>query len=208
GEQFVRYWVHTAHALIDGERMAKSAGNILTVSDLLERGIHPLAYRYFLFQADYRKQVTVTWEALAASQTALDRIWDQAAELLQEAGGRPGIKCADVDSAFHETINDDLAVHRSVGLLHDMLSGSLPASAKLAHLEDFDRVLGLDFRKHAELRSSVSEDQRKLLEDREAARRARDFARSDELRAELSAQGVEVKDTPGGQRWVRRGVEG
>ncbi len=153
---FVRYWVHTAHLLVADERMAKSSGNFFTLTDVIDRGIHPLAYRYFAFQTDYRKQLNLTWEALEAAQIGLDRIWDQAAELLQESADQSSISCAEVAQRFRDEINDDLAIHRGLVVLHDMLADKLPASAKLALLEDMDRVLGLDIRRQAEIRSKLS----------------------------------------------------
>src|SRR5205807_1595589 len=91
----------------------------------------------------------------------------------------------------------------ALAVLHEALGASLGPGQKLTLLEDFDRVLGLDFIDHAEQLSRVSEREQMLLEERAIARSTRDWARSDELRSQLSAEGLEVKDTPSGQRWAR-----
>jgi cysteinyl-tRNA synthetase len=206
GRHFARIWMHNDFLQLPGdEKMSKSLGNFYTVSDLKEQGIHPLAFRYFTFQANYRTPLSLSWPALHGAQTALSRIWEAAAELHQS--GECGEMTATGESyraRFHEAVNRDLDLPVAIAVLHELLSTRLPAGEKLAILADFDRVLGLDFLAMAERLSYISDGERELLAKRADARLGRDWTRSDALRAQLAAGGLEVKDTPAGQRWVRR----
>lgn len=207
GRPFARYWLHGAFLQV-GEKMSKSLGNTITVSDLVERGIHPLAYRYFTYQAHYRTTQNFSWSALDGAQTALVRLWQQAAELWQ--AGPPaaelGPEAEALRARFHEAINRDLDLPVALAVIHETMGARLVSDQKLALLQDADRVLGLDFLPMARRLSEVSPESRSLLEERAAVRREKNWARSDEIRAELAAAGVEVKDTGQGQRWFRRDV--
>lgn len=209
GRRFAHYWMHNAFLQLPGdEKMSKSLGNIFTVSDLAERGIHPLSFRYFTFQAHYRTPLNFTWEALEAAQTALYRIYEAAAELTQTA--EPAASLSDAAesyrSSFHEVINRDLDVPGAVATVHGTLGSTLPPAEKLALLTDFDRVLALDILPVAASLAELREGERALLDRRADARASRGWAASDELRAQLAAGGLDVKDTPQGQRWLRRDV--
>jgi cysteinyl-tRNA synthetase len=209
GKTFARYWMHNAFLQLPGEeKMSKSLGNIFTVSDLQERGIHPLSFRYFTFQAHYRTPLSFTWEALEAAQTALYRVYEAAAELVQAADPAPEIsgEAEAHRSSFHEAINRDLDLPGAVATLHGVLGSALEPADKQRLLEDFDQVLGLDILQIAHSLGDVSEDERTLLDRRAEARASRDWAASDELRSRLAARGLDVKDTASGQRWLRRDV--
>jgi len=205
GKQFVHYWLHGAHLVFADVKMSRSLGNFYTLADLTERGIHPLSYRYFTFQAHYRTPLTFTWEALQGTQTALFRIWETVAENLQ-VGGPEGANSygASFQERFHEAINRDLDMPSAVAIVHDLLGSKLSPGIKLSLLEDFDRVLGLDLLATGRRLSETSLDERRLLDERAAARAAKDWAASDRIRSELSDRGLELKDTPQGQRWIRR----
>jgi cysteinyl-tRNA synthetase len=205
GTTFVRYWLHSEWLQATGdEKMSKSAGNIFTVDDLVRQGIHPLSYRYFIFQAHYRTPQNFVWDALSGAQTALFRLWTAAAELVQSGEPRSvGTNASVYRERFHEAINDDLNLPVAVAGIHDMLGDRLGPGEKLALLEDFDRVLGLDILDMACRLSEISPDERDLLSRREAARASRDWAESDRLRDTLFAHGLAVRDTPEGQRWAR-----
>ena len=205
GKEFVRYWAHGAHLLFGEEKMSKSLGNIATLSELIDRGVHPLAFRYFLLQGHYRKQIAISDEALDAAATGLDRIWDQAADLWQsERGAVDEDRVAALRAGFVEAINDDLATPRALVVLQNVLESALSPASKLVLLEEMDRVFGLDLLTMAKRRSTLTDEQAGLIEDRRVARLSKDWQRSDTLRDELLALGVEVRDAAGGQRWIRR----
>jgi cysteinyl-tRNA synthetase len=206
GRRFVRYWMHSAWLMLaEGEKMSKSLGNIYTISELADRGFHPLSFRYFTFQAHYRKRLNFSWPALEAAQTALVRLWEGVAELVQSAEAEELTpEAAQFQSRFHQSINQDLDMPSAVAVLHDMMASRLPAGQKLALIENFDTVFGLDLIPTGKLLSETSETQRRLLDQRAEARQRKDWQLSDRLRDELSRLGLDVRDTPHGQRWVRR----
>ncbi|GAC1472271.1 MAG: cysteine--tRNA ligase [Chloroflexota bacterium] len=207
GKPFVRYWLHGERLGFGSEKMSKSLGNFYTVQDLIDRGIHPLAYRYFTLQAHYRTPLNFTWEAQEAAQTGLLRIWSAAAELIQRA--EPGSIDDSGDAfreRFHEAINRDVNMPVALAALQDTLASLLPAGQKLALLADFDRVLGLDVIGMARRLVETTPEHRALLESRIQARAERDWNHSDVLRRQLAELGLDVKDTAEGQRWVRTDV--
>lgn len=207
GKPFARYWLHNEFLQFAEEKMSKSLGNIYTISDVVERGFHPLAFRYFAFQAHYRSPLTFTWTALEAAQTALCRVWEAAAELWQSAEpAEPGPDAGRFRDRFQQSINRDLDLPGAVAILHEVLGSQLPAGEKLSLLSDFDRVLALDLLLTAERLSATRREERALLAQREAARRDKDWTRADALRSQLTEGGLEVKDTPQGQRWIRTDV--
>ena len=207
GKRFVNIWLHGEFLQLAGdEKMSKSKGNIYTVSDLVADGIHPLSYRYFTFQAHYRTKLSFNWDALEAAQTALCKLWELSAELTQSSD--PAAKLAEAEpirARFHDAINRDLDLPGAIAVLHEAMGEKkLPASQKLALLQDFDRVLGLDFLEIGRRLSSVTSEQRGLLDRRATARADKDWSEADSLRSRLAEMGLEVKDTSIGQRWVRR----
>jgi cysteinyl-tRNA synthetase len=204
GEPFARYWLHGAHLLFGDEKMSKSLGNIETLSELIDRGIHPLALRYFLMQGHYRKQLSMSDEALIAAQTGLDRMWDQVAELWQSDPGELEDARLAFSERFAAAVNEDLGTPRALALVQEVLESRLSPASKLDVLQDMDGILGLDLTEMAQARSTLSDEQRTLVASRQAARDSKEWARSDDLREQLAAVGVDVRDTPAGQRWNRR----
>ena len=109
-------------------------------------------------------------------------------------------------TSFHEAINRDLDIPGAVATLHGVIGSKLPAAEKLALLTDFDRVLALDILPVAASLGELREGEQELLDRRAWARAAKDWSTSDSVRSELAAHGLDVKDTPQGQRWLRRDV--
>jgi cysteinyl-tRNA synthetase len=205
GKPFARYWMHNGFLQLAEEKMSKSLGNIYTVSDLEEHGIRPLTYRYFTFQAHYRTPLTFSWDALGAAQTALFRVWEQMAELVQSTEPEEVTgEGLGLSERFHVAINNDLDMPTALAVLHETLGARLADGQKLALAEDFDRVLGLKLIEMGAALSDISEDEQAVLSERAAVREAKNWARSDELRNELAGRGLDVRDTSRGQRWVRR----
>jgi cysteinyl-tRNA synthetase len=207
GRRFSRFWLHNGWLQIgDDVKMSKSLGNIYTLNDLMNRGIHSLSFRYFTLQAHYRTPLHFSWEALSAAQTGLYRLWEGMAELCEmESNGEPGgTEVLAFQRQFHEAINRDLDTSVALSVAHAVLGSKLPARDKLALIQDFDRVLALDLLPMAQNLSTTTDAEKALLAERDAARKTRSWALSDQLRDELRRLGVDVKDTPAGQRTVRR----
>lgn len=195
GKQFVKYWMHNEWVLVDQKKMAKSFNNFYTLRDLMNKGINPLAYRFWLLMAKYSTRVNFVWEALEGAETALKRLYG----LYLALGDETGNVSPEYQNKFREFIEDDLDTPRAVTLLWDVIKDeNLSGADKKATILDFDKVLGLGFENLKE--EIVPEEVLKILKEREQARADKNFTKSDELRAEINKLGYDVKDTGEGQK--------
>ncbi len=204
---WVRFWLHNEFLDFRGEKMSKSTGNIWALEDLVAAGCPPLAYRYFFLQAHYRQQQTFTEEAIEAAATGYDRLLGLAAELRQAAGDAEEAALEPARQRFRQAIHDDLNAPRALAVAWEIArDDALPAAGRWALLRDFDAVLCLDLAEALPRARQQQSDPRidALVAQREDARRRRDFAESDRIRAALRDQGILVEDTPDGPRWRRR----
>ncbi len=192
---FVNFWLHNEFVDTGGEKMAKSGGNSLTLNTLIEKNINPVAYRLWLLMAHYRTKVNFNWEALEASETALNRLY----ALYRGLGNEMGKISQDYRNKFLGFISDDLDTSRALALLWEVFKDeTLSRGDKKATVLDFDRVLSLGF---ADLKEEeIPLEVLKLGEEREKARVNKDWAQSDALRAQINSLGYEVKDTPEGSK--------
>ncbi len=194
GQPFVRYWLHGQWLLIDSEKMSKSGENFLTLKTLCDRGYDPLAYRFFCFQAHYRSELRFTWEALDAAQQGLRRIYsmDPSDDPIKEPAER-----ADARAEVLDSLNNDLNIPQMVGLLNRIGSPALWL--------EFDAVLGLDLATRlAQRDADVPQEIQNIVDQRNEARKRRDWNESDRLRDELTAIGYDVADTPRGTEIRKR----
>ena len=216
GQTFVGTWLHCAHLRSSGSKMAKSTGNIARVGELLEAGVSPRALRYALLAVHYRAGLDHSDASLAAAGAALERL--DTLVLALESYREDGAGDATLDDsltaarfAFGEALDDDLNISAALAVVFDLVrdmnrrieARSLStddAVLALRALRDIDRVLGV-------LPEPATEDLdpelMALLDERAAARAARDWAESDRLRSVLAERGVMVEDTRDGQRWRR-----
>jgi len=196
-------WMHNNFLVERAGKMSKSTGQFTTMQTIVDRGFHPLAYRLMCLQAHYRSELEFSWENLAAAAIRLKRMV-QAVETLRarEPGGPSGSAHA-YANRLEEVVSDDLATPRALPILDELLADKRVAPAdRIAALDDFDAVLGLDL-------ATISRDDLRIrpvtatideatiaarLSDRRDARAAKDFGRSDAIRDELAAAGVEVMD--------------
>jgi cysteinyl-tRNA synthetase len=200
GEKFVNYWLHTAFLTVDGEKMSKSLGNIYRLADLSEKGFDPLAYRFWLLSGSYRKTLNFTFEALSAAQNGFDRLIAHLRELKNLGGESREIK-ADWREKFLAAINDDLNTPQGLAVIWDLLrDNSVSPAEKLATIISFDQILGLDLKNKIEQELVVPEIVSQLAAEREAARQAKNYSRSDELRQEINRLGYQVDDTDEGPK--------
>ncbi len=201
GRTFVRYWMHNAFLNMAGEKISKSLGNVVCLSDVMKKGYHPLTVRYFFLQAHYRTPLSFSWDALAAASSALDRLWKLCVEIALESKrvSRP----SEALDQFLVTIRDDLATPQALGILWETLkSEDYTEEQKWGLIEAADAHLGLSLisppsRGSVDLRD-VPSDVQELVARRSAARASHDFASADHLRAELEKAGYRVEDGPGG----------
>ena len=201
GRTFVHYWMHNAHLTMGGEKISKSIGNVVYLSDIVAKGFHPLALRYFFLQAHYRTSLSFSWDALGGAASALDRLWKLSNEIAEESNrvGEPSEAC----DRFLATMRDDLAAPQALGVLWDSLrSEEYSPEEKWSLLEAADAHFGLSLTTPplpAALASTdLPENVRDMLAQREAARRAKGFQEADRLRAEIESSGYRVDDGPEG----------
>jgi cysteinyl-tRNA synthetase len=202
GQDVVRHWVHGEHVLFEGRKMAKSAGNVVLVADLADRGLDPLAVRLAFLEHRYRQQLNLTWPTLEAADATLRRWRERVAEWANEAS-RP--MCADYSARIFGALDDDLDTPAALRALRELARDpDIPAGSKFETFVAADRVLALELGREigkAPVRPPLPDGAADLLEARVAARDRHDFAASDRLRAELAGLGVAVADTPEGQSW-------
>jgi len=202
GHPVVGTWMHGEFLTLADAKMAKSAGNVIRVSDLPDKGFEPLAFRYLALTAHYRSKLDFTEDAMQAASSGLRRLRRAVSEGAGEADVDLSAEpMATYRSRFVDAIADDLGLPAALAVAHGVAGADdLEPAARRALLLDFDRVLGLDLAAPPDRTSAeLPEGAAKLLERRAAARAARDFAASDALRDELAGLGVEVRDTPDGQ---------
>ena len=202
GTRLANFWMHGYFLLSNDAKMAKSAGEFLRLEALVARGYDPLAYRYLCLTAHYRSQLNFTWDALDAAATGLERM-RAGVYALRDAG--PGEPDAALTARFTGEINDDLNLPRALAVAWEALRGTLPDGVRRATLLAFDRVFGLRLAAWAPRQDVVPDVVAALADARLAARRAKNWAESDRLRAEIHAAGWEIEDGPAGYALKRRG---
>jgi cysteinyl-tRNA synthetase len=213
GQPFVRRWLHCQHLLVNNQKMSKSLGNFYTLRDLLGQGQKAMAIRYSLLSTHYRQAQNFTMEGLAAAEAAVQRLQDFMANLqTAEGAGTPvdGL-ISNATRQFEEGMDDDLNISLGLAAIFEFVrevnrllaDGRLSrenAQAVMATVRQFDRVLGL----LDEVDAPVDAEVERLLREREQARKRRDFATADRIRAEIAALGYVVEDTPRGPRLKRQ----
>ena len=201
GKQFVKYWMHNEWVLVDQKKMAKSSQNFYTLKDLVEKGINPIAYRFWLLMANYRTRVNFVWGALEGAETALKRLY----RLYMELGNEVGKVGSEYQDKFQKHLFDDLDTPRGLSLLWDLVKDENVSKAdRKATILDFDKVLGLGFADLKETKEIIiPEEIMELTKEREEARKSKDFKKSDKLREKINALGYEVKDTEAGQKVIK-----
>ncbi len=217
GKLFAKYWLHGEFLKIDNEKMAKSLGNDYTLRDIIERGFKPLAIRYLLFSVPYDKQLNFTFEGLKGAESTIERLHDFK-KRLSEAHLTDGINPDLQEKAkgflrdFETAMDDNLNTSVGLAALHNLVREVNTALAnetiltedrsEILHiLNKFDSVFGI----FGEIKEEMLDaDIEQLIEERQEARRTRNFARSDEIRDLLAEKGIILEDTKDGVRWKRK----
>jgi len=218
GQTFARYWIHSEFLKIDDVTMSKSKGNFFTFRDLQAQGYSPLAIRYLLLSVPYRKQLNFTFEGLQGAESTIERLRNFRSTVKSlgaetRAGSSQAAESVKKALAGFETaMDDDFNTAAALAAIHDMVreiniqitAGSVSAEDRegvLDAVEKFDSVLGIFGPEDNEM---LDADIERLIEERQEARRNRDFARSDAIRDELAAKGIIIEDTKEGMRWKRK----
>ncbi len=216
GHAWCPYWFHVLHLNTTGGKMSKSKGEFLTVSLLESKGYDPLEYRYFCLQSHYRKSLVFSYENLDNAAIAYRKLVAKIAalkpaegEVYDEAGAAP------VKEAFRAALDNDLNTSLAVTALYDVLKAKVNATTKLSLLADFDRVLALDLIAAAERYNERNEEPQNTashgmtaaeieaaIAARAEAKKNKNYAEADRIRATLAAAGVTLTDTPAGTTYT------
>ncbi len=210
GKKFVRYWLHCAHLLVDGQKMAKSLGNFYTVPDILAKSYTGRELRYALLRVHYRVPLNFTWEGMKEARESLGRI-DEWLQRLREVAEKENAQRP--TQKFEEALDDDLNISAALGFLFESIretnramdENKLDAPSANAWLNWWDRInTVLDLEPETEI--AVPAEVAQLAKERENARRQKNWKRSDELRDRISALGWDVRDTKDGQKLTPGGT--
>jgi cysteinyl-tRNA synthetase len=212
GRPFVKYWMHNAFLMVDGKKMSKSLGNFYTLRDVLAKGADPKAVRWLLMSAQYRESLNFTFKALDGAKKTVDGLLDFMDRVKEaKAAGKynedlsKAVKAAVED--FEASMDDDLNIPEALTAVFALVAEANKALDKgemdnhnkkevLDAMEGFDNVLGVLRREIV----SIPENVKALAEQREAARKKKDWKKADELRAQIAAKGWAVEDTAEGYR--------
>ncbi|MBE6588298.1 MAG: cysteine--tRNA ligase [Ruminococcaceae bacterium] len=211
GHKWCNWWMHVLHLNTNSGKMSKSSGEFLTVSLLESKGYDPLAYRYFCLQSHYRKSLVFTYENLDNAAVAYEKLIARIAALDPADGEIDSSKYEELRKSFVEAMDNDLNTSLAVTALFDVLKADANGATKLALIANFDEVLCLDLiakaaKKREEDAVSNADPEliakiEALIAERTAAKKERNFARADEIRAELTAMGVILEDTKEGTKY-------
>lgn len=198
---FVNYWLHSEFVNIGEEKMAKSEENFLRLQSIIDKNISPIAYRYWILTAHYRKTINFNWDILEGAKKTLNKLYNQFNKY--EDGGQIN---QDYKDKFLSYINDDLNTPKAIALIWELIKdGNLSSASKKATLADFDKVLGLDLISNSTKKElPIPEEVEILVKERENARIIKNWSKSDELRAKINALGYDIKDTPSGPKIVKK----
>jgi cysteinyl-tRNA synthetase len=192
GTDFVNYWMHNEHLLVDNGKMSKSEGTSYSLDDIIEKGFTPMDLRYFFLQAGYRSKQNFTWEALEASKIALSRLKNAITNIGSEGEINPQFK-----EEFTNIITDDFNIPQSLALVSNVMKSDISAGDKKSTILNFDKVLGLELDKEIET-ADVPESVTSLANKRLDAKNEMDFVTADKLRNEILSMGYEIKDIEDG----------
>ena len=207
GHKWCNYWFHVHHLNDQSGKMSKSKGEFLTVSLLEEKGYDPVAYRFFCLQSHYRKPLVFSYEALEQATGTYKKLKKRIADLPKD-GAVDASVVEEYKAKFVEAVGNDVNTSMGITMIYDVLKAELNGATKRAIIDSFDYVLSLDLLKEepseesgvdAELEAFVLAK----IEERKVAKKEKNFARADEIRAELLEKGIEIKDTREGVVWSR-----
>lgn len=218
GKDFVKYWVHHEHMLVNGQRMGKSLKNFYTIQDIKDEKYTPRDLRYLYLCCHYRTKMNFTWDSLQASANVLRNIDNFIIRLGNVKKEVPNIPANSYESLFNSTvtqfqeaIDDDLNTPKAIAVIHNLIKkinilldenkiGKRAAQKTIEMISDFDKILGVLIEKIEKIPAKIT----KLAKEREKARLAKDYKKSDELRKEINKAGYDIEDTSFGFQVIKK----
>ena len=208
GKQFVKYWLHAEHLLIDGKKMSKSLGNYYRLKDIVDKGYDPLALRYLFLTAHYRSLMDFNWQALEGAQKAFSKLkvfiadgrWSMVDGSKRKLSKKEVIKINKYQEQFLDSVSDDLNMPKVVALIWEVVKSDLPGIDKCRLILNWDKVLGLNLSKQG-IRNKelvMSQGIRELIEKRKKLREEKKWEEADEIRKEIEKKGFLIEDTSSG----------
>ena len=212
GTQFVRFWMHHAFLMVEGEKMSKSTGSYYRLSDVIDRGFSPMDLRYVYLLTHYRKTLNFTWEGLHAAREARVKISNYVVKYRAADHGekRTTLSPEKLDTAtkfrnkFCDALSDDLNTPQAVAVVWEVLKSTIPSEDKYDLIVSFDEVLGLGLANSKQYNKIPPEIQ-ELVDQREKLRKEKKWEEADRIRGELGKKGYDVIDNPEGSRALKIG---
>jgi cysteinyl-tRNA synthetase len=199
-----KYWMHNEWLLIDGEKMSKSLGNNVLVTDLIDKGFNPMALRYLILTSHYRRGLNFTWSSMAAAQAAYDKLMGFIKEVQSRGEGQrkdlskeKARKLEEYRIRFMNAVNDDLGMPQALAVVWEMMKSNIPDYDKADQILDWDQILGLRL-SEAQSEVKVPEEVRSLVAEREKLRQNGKFVDADKLRMVIEEKGFMVQDSTTG----------
>ena len=204
GKKFVNYWMHTAWLTNKGEKISKSKGGLFTISELEKKDFNPLSFRYLCLTAHYKKPLDFSLESLEAAQTAYTNLKDKLLNLKEKDNTKTDTVLLDwYKKEFNKKINNDLSIPEVLALVWDLIKEkNINNKDRYQLILEFDKVLGLNLKevKQGKLEKEVED----LIEEREKARKTKNYAKADEIRNKLDRLGIILEDTERGVKWKKK----
>ena len=197
GHKWCKYWFHNEHLNDETGKMSKSHGAILTVSLLKEKGYNPLSFRYMCLMSHYRKQLTFSYDSLEGAENAYKKLLNKT-KTLKFSEDYNEDEFNKWDKLFKECLEDDLNTANAITVLYDLLKSDVDGSTKYHLIFNWDQVLSLELIKDIDDNTEHDEEILKKIEERNIAKKNKDYATADKIRDELLEKGIILKDTPEG----------
>ncbi len=213
-KKFVNYWFHNEHLLVNGQKMSKSLGNFYTLRDLLNKGYNPKAIRYLLLSANYRVQLNFTEDAIKAADNTVQRLNDFMIKLKEIKNNIDNKEIKNIiqkaKKQFEESMDEDLNISVALSYIFKFINkintlimedkiGKNNAKKIIDFMNNIDKILGIIEEKEEKLKPEI----RKLIDEREKARKEKNYNKADKIREELKQKGIILEDTKQGVRWKR-----
>ena len=211
GKDWVKYWWHGEFLIDNDGKMSKSSGEFLTLSLIEKKGFNPLAYRYFVLNSHYRKQLAFSFDSLASAENAYLKLKSRIKSIKDNADGNKKANNSAADKYkedFKKCLEDDLNTANAITVIFDMLKADdINNSEKLTLIADFEEVLSLDLLKEDESESEIHDELAEYIEEmiqkRQEAKKNKNYQLADSIRAELLEKGIMLEDTRQGVNWKK-----